>query len=150
MSSHNSKYYIKKLTKESTSSLKRIDTFFKKKFLAEGEKESSSCSASNKQGGGDLECSTTTDFECSTSFPPKRTRILIDHHETESESTGSSSDSEQINVPDARLFCPLKYEQKYKWLYYSVTHSGYMCKICELFAVVQNDDPKEFITKVRK
>lgn len=141
MSSHNSKYYKKKLTKGSTSSLKKIDCIFKKKFFSES-------TANSKQGGGDTEClpcdcrsntessrATSTGAESDCTIPSKRMRSeTCDDHD--SSSTSDDSEHFHVLVPDARRFSSLKYEQNYKWLYYSVTHEGYMCKICELFAVV--------------
>jgi hypothetical protein len=39
----------------------------------------------------------------------------------------------EVMVPDARVFSSMKNEQKYPWLYDSVVHKGYLCKLCELF-----------------
>ena len=45
----------------------------------------------------------------------------------------SDSCAPEVMVPDARVFSSIKNEQKYPWLYDSVVHQGYLCKICELF-----------------
>ena len=45
----------------------------------------------------------------------------------------SDSCAPEVMVPDARVFSSIKNEQKYPWLYDSVVHQGYLCKVCELF-----------------
>ena len=133
MASHNSKYYVKRLTKGSSSSLNKIDTYFKKKCLSSESEPSSS----SKQGEGDLEFPQS---ESSSASQCGEKRSL-------SQSQSSSSDSEQyeVPVPDARKFSPYKYELQYRWLYYSVTHEGYMCTNCELFGV--GDSNTQFVTQ---
>jgi len=59
---------------------------------------------------------------------------------TDSHSTSDITDDNEAHVnnvqmvPDQRLFCLPKYEQKYTWLYYSSAKGGYCCKLCELFS----------------
>ena len=36
---------------------------------------------------------------------------------------------------DQKKFSSQKYELKHRWLYYSHTNNGYMCKFCELFEI---------------
>lgn len=43
----------------------------------------------------------------------------------------SSPVSEEI---DQRLFPSKKYENRYKWMYYSYPNRGYMCKVYEMFS----------------
>jgi hypothetical protein len=48
-------------------------------------------------------------------------------------------------VSDARVFSPMKNEQKYTWLYDSVVHQGYLSKVCELFCG-HSSSSQEFVT----
>ena len=48
-----------------------------------------------------------------------------------SSSTGSQSD--EMPVPDARLFSSGKYDRRFTWLYYNGAKGGYCCKFCEIF-----------------
>lgn len=47
---------------------------------------------------------------------------------------------------DGRKFASLKYEQQFNWVYYSSVKGGYLCKICDLFAV-EKDGQSEYIDK---
>jgi hypothetical protein len=46
---------------------------------------------------------------------------------------------------EARVFSSIKNEQKYPWVYDSVVHQGYLCKICELFCGHSSSSQK-FVT----
>ena len=69
-------------------------------------------------------------------------QALIVHCET---ATAHANDSSSSKV-DQRKFTSQKYELKYTWLYFSHANNGYMCKICEFFAV-SSSTTRAFISK---
>jgi hypothetical protein len=108
--SHNSKYYVKKLTKLDGSKSMRLDQFgFKKKFLMNN--------ASN--------CNESTESERAQSSQ---------NADQDSDSEYQSQTVVNSLAPvDWRLFNSKKYEVLYPWLYFSGNKNGYLCKYCELF-----------------
>ena len=77
-----------------------------------------------------------------TSNPPESDSLLV-KCQTENVSQGSTSDDDSCTsdtedirfpTPDQRIFSSSKYEQSYKWLYYSVSKMGYCCKMCDIIS----------------
>ena len=63
--------------------------------------------------------------------------------DTDSRDSTCTSEDDDSNcvkypTPDQGIFSGSKYENSYKWLYYSVSKAGYCCKICELFSPSQS------------
>ena len=112
--SHNSKYYVKKLTKRDGSKLMRLEQFgFKKKFLmnnASNCNESSESEWAQSSQNADLDADQDSDSEY-------QSQTVVN----------------SLAPVDGRLINSEKYEVFYPWLYFSGNKNGYLCKYCELF-----------------
>lgn len=147
---HNEKYYVKKITKrDAKGSLKISDIFNIGKNLS---KQSSSNEIKdivtdiiNDIVDNVVPTSTTSPTQ-STHDPevevvPSKLKKL-----SESPSCSYTLSSTDVSVIDQRKFNPAKYESMYKWMYYSHSKGGYLCKFCELY-VPSSLCEKPFVSK---
>lgn len=64
----------------------------------------------------------------------KNNNVSSEGEESEVESECGKISSPVSEKKDQRLSSSEKYENRYKWLYYSYPNRGYMCKVCEMFS----------------
>ena len=157
--SHNSKYYVKKVPKVVKNNYK-IDSFFSQpsaSLSTENKNASealapctiittssltcdpapSTCSTTSLIGTPTLSCDpapscTTSSLVDTPSLPCAPDSEVSDSH-SDTEESDDECDTEFL-TPDQRVFSGAKYEQTFKWLYYSVSKNGYCCKTCEMFS----------------
>ena len=120
---HNEKYYTKKLRPKDAKGLIKIKDAFKK---VSADNDPTTQPSTSSQSESLSHESQATDNINKNVNPIEETRsrshtpTLADvHSESESDLTTC-----MVPVPDARKFCTVKYEEQYKWLYFSALKQG--------------------------
>ncbi|XP_033744317.1 E3 SUMO-protein ligase KIAA1586-like [Pecten maximus] len=130
--SHNSKYYVKRLTKKDSKGLTKVSDF-------------------KKSSGGDIPNNLSTSESTSNTESTVQTECLpeanVNVHVTSDESPALTLSVKKRSSVDRRKFNAAKYESAFSWLYHSSVTCGYMCKYCELFVFGAHSSCKPFVTK---
>ncbi|CAG2204794.1 DCP2 [Mytilus edulis] len=156
--SHNSKYYVKKLSKKDGKGLQKIGDVFKQINKVNKVTDESRSSEIKSEVEQALEyiikevCNETNDsnhgnvdnVNNQSTIEKVSTPTALSETSTASVSV-CESPVDTVKV-DQRKFSSKKYEHKYTWLYCSHSKNGFMCKICELFAL-SSSSTRTFVFK---
>ena len=105
---------------------------------------SDSCSSKNVSGTSVTSQNSHTSDSSNYGF--KQGSSVASTSQTETCTSEPGVDPSPVMNFDGRKFASLKYEQQFNWVYYSSVKGGYLCKICDLFAV-EKDGQSEYIDK---
>lgn len=153
--SHNSKYYVKRLSKKDANACMKLDAFgFTTQTPAKADQPvvslpetttepTSTSTLSSCEPATDTKSLTETSKEV---LPTSKTQpeeadmeIKTDQNDSKPESSSDSDSQSEDVLKSKKAKIDLrqdlsKYQYNYPWMYWNVPKNGYICKFCELFS----------------